>query len=160
HYNDRKGVSAMASLHATRDTEQAISTGGGAVTISIKDSSGSPLEALHVGDRTMVIGQAGQRYSIVLVNHTNHRFESVFAVDGLDVVNGKPATAENRGYVLLPLATLEIEGFRQSTSAVAAFRFAAVSESYAAQTGSARNVGVIGVALFSERGDTFVNEQE
>lgn len=160
HYNDRRGVDAMANLHAHRDTRRDIAAGGGAVSITIKDASGSPLEAVRAGDRTMVIGQAGQRYSIVLTNHTSHRFESVVTVDGLDVINGKPGTADNRGYVLLPFATLEIEGFRQSTNAVAAFRFAAVGESYAAQMGSARNVGVIGVALFSERGDSFIPESE
>ncbi|MCW5836697.1 MAG: hypothetical protein KIS78_30150 [Labilithrix sp.] len=160
HYNDRRGVDAMASLHAQRETRRDVAAGGGAVTIAIKDASGNPLEAVRVGDRTMVVGQAGQRYSVVLTNHTSHRFESVVTVDGLDVINGKPGTAENRGYVLLPFATLEIEGFRQSANAVAAFRFAAVGESYAAQTGSARNVGVIGVALFGERGDSFVSQSE
>lgn len=160
HYNDRRGVDAMASLHAQRESQRDVAAGGGAVTIAIKDASGTPLEAVRVGDRTMVVGQAGQRYSVVLTNHTNHRFESVVTVDGLDVINGKPGTAENRGYVLLPFATLEIEGFRQSASAVAAFRFAAVGESYAAQTGSARNVGVIGVAFFGERGDSFVSQNE
>ncbi len=160
HYNDRKGVDALANLHAQQSSRRDVPAGGGAVTIAIKDASGNPLEAIHVGDRTMVIGQAGQRYSIVLTNHTSHRFESVVTVDGLDVINGKPGTAENRGYVLLPFATLEIEGFRQSSAAVAAFRFAAVAESYAAQTGSARNVGVIGVAFFSERGDSFIPENE
>ena len=160
HYDDRKGVDAMANLHASRDVRRDVSAGGGAVTIAIKDASGNPLEAVHVGDRTLVVGQAGQRYSIVLTNHTNHRFESVVTVDGLDVVNGKPGSADNRGYVPNPLATLEIEGFRQSAAAVAAFRFAAVSESYAARTGSARNVGVIGVALFGERGDSFVDPRE
>lgn len=160
HYNDRRGVDAMANLHAQRDTRRDVAAGGGAVTIAIKDASGEPLEAVHVGDRTLVVGQAGQRYSIVLTNHTSHRFESVVTVDGLDVINGKPGTTESRGYVLLPFATLEIEGFRQSTSAVAAFRFASVGESYAAQTGSARNVGVIGIALFGERGDSFVSPSE
>ena len=151
HYNDRRGVDAMASLHAERDTRRDVAAGGGAVTIAIKDASGEPLDAVHVGDRTMVVGQAGQRYTIVLTNNTSHRFESVVTVDGLDVINGRPGTTENRGYVLLPFATLEIEGFRQSTSAVAAFRFASVGESYAAQTGSARNVGVIGVARVRAR---------
>ena len=160
HYNDRRGVDAMANLHAQRETRRNVSAGGGAVTISIKDANGNPLEAVHVGNRTMVVGQAGQRYSIVLTNHTNHRFESVVTVDGLDVINGKPGSFENRGYVLLPFATLEIEGFRQSTNAVAAFRFASVGESYAAQMGSARNVGVIGAAFFAERGDAFVPASE
>jgi hypothetical protein len=130
------------------------------VTVSIRDANGSPLEAIHVGERTFVIGSAGQRYSIVLTNNTSHRFEAVATVDGLDVVNGKQGNFDNRGYVLLPFATLEIEGFRQSSAAVAAFRFAAVADSYAAQTGSARNVGVIGVALFSERGDAFIPESD
>ena len=159
-YNDRRGVDALASVAARRDSSRSVATGGGAVTISIRDASGDPLEAVHVGDRTFVVGQAGQRYSIVLQNHTSHRFEAVGTVDGLDVINGKPGTFDNRGYVLLPFATLEIEGFRTSTSAVAAFRFASVADSYAAQTGSARNVGVIGIAFFGEKGDSFVPESE
>lgn len=159
-YNDKKGVDALASMHARRDTGRSIGAGGGAVTISIKDSGGDALEAVHVGERTFVIGQAGQRYTIVLQNHTSHRFEAVGTVDGLDVINGKPGTFDNRGYVLMPFATLEIEGFRTSTSAVAAFRFASVADSYAAQTGSARNVGVIGIAFFTERGDSFIPENE
>ena len=159
-YNDRKGVDALASVAARRDSARSVSTGGGAVTISIRDANGDPLEAVHVGDRTFVVGQAGQRYSITLQNHTSHRFEAVGTVDGLDVINGKAGTFENRGYVLLPFATLEVEGFRTSTAQVAAFRFAAVVDSYAAQTGNARNVGVIGIAFFTERGDSFVPENE
>lgn len=160
HYNDRRGVEALASLQARRDARRELSAGNGALSVSIRDSGGQPLEAIVVGDRTMVVGQAGQRYSIVLTNHTRHRFESVVTVDGLDVVNGKPGSVEHRGYVLMPFATLEIEGFRQSTAAVAAFRFASVGESYAAKTGSARNVGVIGAAFFAERGDSFVDGQD
>ena len=159
-YNDRRGVDALASVAARRDSARSVATGGGAVTISIRDAGGESLEAVHVGDRTFVVGQAGQRYSIVLQNHTSHRFEAVGTVDGLDVINGKPGTFDSRGYVLLPFATLEIEGFRTSTSAVAAFRFASVADSYAAQTGSARNVGVIGIAFFGEKGDSFVPESE
>lgn len=159
-YNDRKGVEAMMNAKGVRETRRDIAAGGGAITISLRDANGNNLEAARVGDRTLVIGQAGQRYSIVLTNHTGHRFESVVTVDGLDVINGKPGTAENRGYVLLPFATLEIEGFRQSASSVAAFRFASVGESYAAQMGSARNVGVIGVAFFGERGDSFDIQRE
>jgi hypothetical protein len=159
-YNDRRGVDAMVSRQGFRDSLRELDTAGGAVSISIRDGNGDPLEAVRVGGRTLVVGQAGERYSIVLTNRTSHRFESVVTVDGLDVINGKPGTTENRGYVLLPFATLEIDGFRQSTSAVAAFRFSAVADSYAAQTGSARNVGVIGVALFAERGDTFVPNSE
>ena len=157
HYNDRRGVEALAMYHSAvaggfmHDVPEA----GGAITVAIVDSNGSPLDALKVGDRTYVIGHDGERYSIVMTNHTNHRFESIATVDGLDVVNGHPASMDYRGYILGPFARLEIDGFRQSQSAVAAFRFSRVSESYAAQTSGDRNVGVIGVAFFSERGDSF-----
>ena len=72
----------MANLHAQRDTRRDVLAGGGAITIAVKDSGGNPLEAVNVGDRTMIVGQAWQRYSIVLTNHTSHRFESVVTVDG------------------------------------------------------------------------------
>ena len=156
HYNDRQGVEALANMHATRNPRtREVDAGNGMITVSIRDSAGDPFEALRVGERTFVIGRAGERYSIVLENRSNHRFEAVGTVDGLDVINGKAGSLDHRGYVLMPFATLEIDGFRQSTSSVAAFRFGAIGDSYAAQTGNARNVGVIGVAFFSERGDTF-----
>lgn len=160
HYDDRRGVDALARRHARRDTFRELPAGGGAVTVSVRDAQGDPLEAVHVGDRTFVIGEAGQRYVLVLTNRTDHRFEAVASVDGLDVVNGRPGSLAHRGYVLMPFATLEIEGFRESAARVATFRFSAVSESYAGRTGNARNVGVIGVALFSERGDSFVPEDD
>jgi hypothetical protein len=161
HYNDARGVDQLANLHASRESRaRSVSAASGAITVSIRDSSGDPFEALKVGERTFVIGRAGERYTIVLQNVTSHRFESVATVDGLDVINGKPGNLDNRGYVLMPFATLEIDGFRQSTQSVAAFRFGAIGDSYAAKTGDARNVGVIGVAFFAERGDTFVNERD
>jgi hypothetical protein len=155
-YNDKRGVDALVNAQSSRNSSRGIDTAGGAVTVSLRNSSGDPLEAIRAGGRTFVVGQAGERYSIVMVNHTSHRFEAVATVDGLDVINGKDGTFDNRGYVLMPFATLEIEGFRQSAQQVAAFRFASVSDSYATQMGKARNIGVIGIAFFSERGDNFV----
>ena len=54
-----------------------------------------------------------------------------------------------------------VEGFRQSTDAVAALRFGPVRESYAAEKyHNTRNVGVIGIALFNEVGsDPWTNEE-
>jgi hypothetical protein len=158
-YNDRDGVEALSAYHGGAPHFFDYPTRGGAVTISIHGGGGDPLEALNVGERTYVIGQAGERYSIALTNHTNHRFEIVATVDGLDVINGRPGSLDNRGYVLLPHASLDIDGFRQSQDEVAAFRFGRVADSYAAQTGSARNVGVIGVALFSEQGDQYSDDE-
>jgi len=67
--------------------------------------------------------------------------EAVATVDGLDVSSGRPGSFDRRGYVLDPRETLRIEGFRRSMEEVAAFRFGAVSDSYAAEMGDDRNVG-------------------
>jgi hypothetical protein len=163
-YDDRKGVEALASFHARTSPLSPwihdVPAANGAVTVSVRDGRGSPLDARRVGDRTYVVGRAGDRYAIVLSNHTRHRFEAVATVDGLDVINGRAGSLENRGYLLEPFSSLEIDGFRQSSEAVAAFRFGKVADSYAAQTGSARDVGVIGVAFFAERGDRFDDDSE
>ena len=65
-----------------------------------------------------------------------------------------PSSFSKRGYILDPNSTLNIEGFRRSADALAAFRFSSVRQSYASKGSKkdTRNVGVIGVALFHERG--------
>lgn len=151
-YNDWSGVQAMASFHGGPRFHD-FPAAGGAITVSIRGPGGEALDAMNVGGRTYVIGHEGERYSIVVENHTPRSFEAVATVDGLDVMNGQPGSYDNRGYVLGPWANLTIDGFRQSEDAVAAFRFSKVRDSYAASQGSARNVGVIGVAFFAQRGD-------
>ena len=156
HYNDRNGVDALMNLHGARTfRSRDLDAVDGMLTVSVRDSAGDPFEALRAGERTFVIGRAGERYSIVIENRSNHRFEAVATVDGLDVINGRTGSVDNRGYVMMPFATVEIDGFRQSSNSVASFRFGAIGDSYAAQKGAARNVGVIGIAFFGERGDRF-----
>jgi hypothetical protein len=152
HYDDVQGVQALAAFHGGGRLRE-IPAANGAIGVSLRDGSGNVLEAARSGNRTYVVGHEGERYSIVIENHSPRRFEAVATVDGLDVMNGQPGTFENRGYVLSPWATLEIDGFRQNEDQVASFRFAKVRDSYASKEGDARNVGVIGVAFFSERGD-------
>ena len=103
----------------------------------------------------LVMGTAGQRYNIVIQNKTNGRFEIVASVDGLDVIDGRPASVNKRGYILPPYGRLVIDGYRRSDRYVAAFRFGSVRNSYASRKGRGRNVGVIGVALFDERGSVW-----
>jgi hypothetical protein len=111
-----------------------------------------PLPGLSRGGQTYVAGTDGERYTIRVRNHAQHRYEVVATVDGLDVIDGAKGNFAKRGYILDGYDTLLIEGFRQSTSTIAAFRFGAVADSYAARTQTDRNVGVIGVAVFAERG--------
>lgn len=152
HYNDAAGAAAHAALVSTGGSHH-LGFGMGAQRVSIVDENGYALPAYRVDGRAFVVGEPGRRYAIRIDNLTPHRFEAVVSVDGLDVVDGREASLSKRGYVLPPGGTTMIEGFRTSTSQVAAFRFGSVGTSYAVQTtGSARNVGVIGVALFAEAG--------
>ena len=103
----------------------------------------------------LVSPHAGHRYSGGVAAHAyrlveGQRYEVVASVDGLDVVDGRTASLDKRGYVVAPGSTLVIDGFRTSLDEVAAFRFGRVDASYAARTGQPANVGVIGVAIFCE----------
>lgn len=154
HYNDAQGAAAQAALRAGTVASH-VGIGGPQhnVLFSLVDEAGAPLPAYNVNGRSYVVGEPGRRYAIRLENRSPWRFEAVVSVDGLDVVDGREASMERRGYLLHPGQVVTIEGFRTSTTQVAAFRFGAVGTSYAAQTtGSARNVGVVGVALFAEAG--------
>jgi len=154
-YNDPQGIAAMSdTMGASRSQLRRFAVGGGHVEIGLRDESGRFLTGFETGGSNFVTGVAGQRYTIFLKNHSPGRIEVVVSVDGLDVIDGKAASFNKRGYLIDPFGDLEIDGFRTSTSEVAAFRFGSVRDSYAAKKhGDTRNVGVIGLALFHERGD-------
>jgi hypothetical protein len=121
-------------------------------SVTIVGEDGRELDTYTKGKRFYVHGQTGQRYAIRVDNPTNRRVEAVVSVDGLDVIDGETADFRNkRGYIVPPRGSVTIDGFRVSTQAVAAFRFSSVSSSYAGRKGKARNVGVVGVALFEEK---------
>jgi hypothetical protein len=152
HYNDAQGVAAHASYLGTAPQPLEVYAGDGSISIALVDEGGRTLPGYHAGGRALVVGNDGARYRIVVRNGTTARFEVVAAVDGLDVIDGKPADPNRRGYIVDPHGVLVIDGFRTSDSSVAAFRFGKVADSYAAQTSGDRNVGVVGFAIFAERG--------
>jgi hypothetical protein len=113
---------------------------------------GAPVPTYAHNGETYVLGQIGDRYVVRVSNHSGRRIEAVVSVDGRDVVDGKPADfRRNRGYLVPAWGSVDIDGWRLSSHQAAAFRFSSVADSYAARTGSAREVGVIGVAVFPER---------
>jgi len=119
--------------------------------VEITDDGMQPLPTFAQGGRRFVLGAVGERYVIHIVNPTPARVEAVVSVDGLDAVDGRPASFEKRGYVIPAFGDVIIDGWRTSLDTVAAFRFSTVRDSFAARTDHARNVGVIGVAFFRER---------
>jgi hypothetical protein len=152
HYNDADGVNAHAEYLGTRPQPLEIYAGDGSLAVALVDEYGNTLPGLQASGRTLIVGADGERYKIMVRNATPVRFEIVASVDGLDVIDGKPADPNRRGYIVDPHDTLVIDGFRTSDANVAAFRFGKVADSYAARTSGDRNVGVVGLAIFAERG--------
>lgn len=152
HYNDQQGAAAHASYLGTYPQPLEVYAGDGSLSVALVDEVGRTLPGYAATNRSLVIGEDGARYRIVVRNGTTARFEVVASVDGLDVIDGHQADPNRRGYIVDPHGVLVIDGFRTSDDAVAAFRFGKVADSYAAQTTGDRNVGVVGLAIFSERG--------
>jgi hypothetical protein len=114
--------------------------------------NGVPARTFDYAGESYVLGREGSRYVLRVHNHTGRRVEAVVSVDGLDVVDGRAGDyKQKRGYLVDAYDHVDIDGWRLSQREAAVFRFAPTGESYAAKTGSARNVGVIGVAVFPER---------
>ena len=113
---------------------------------------GSPAPTFWHDGETYVLGHTGDRYVIRVHNHSGRRVEAVVSVDGRDVIDGKPGDFRSkRGYLVPAWGQVDIDGWRLSDSRAAAFRFSSVADSYAARMGNAREVGVVGVAVFPER---------
>jgi hypothetical protein len=152
HYNDESGVNAHAEYLGAYPRPLEVPAGDGSLGVALVDEAGRTLPGIEAAGRALVIGSDGARYKILVRNNTTARFEVVASVDGLDVIDGKPADPNRRGYIVDPHDVLVIDGFRTSDANVAAFRFGRVADSYAAQTSGDRNVGVVGLAIYSERG--------
>ena len=160
HYNDEEGVRAHTSYRGRSHlAAYRAHTPAGGITVALTDRYGNLLPGGDANGRALIVGRAGERYNIVIQNQTGGRYEVVTSVDGLDVIDGRPANLSKRGYVLEPYSTLTIDGFRTSSASVAAFRFGRVSQSYAARTSGDRNVGVVGVGFFAERGSVWTTDE-
>ncbi len=151
YYNDPDGIIAMAN--SARRVEPFQAAAGGLIEWGVKGGIGF-LPTYKEGGygRRLVTGKKDSTYSIFVKNRCKSALEIVASVDGLDVQDGQPASFAKRGYLIEPGKTLEIEGFRTSHSKVAAFKFSSVSNSYAnMRHGDTRNVGVIGIAVFTQK---------
>lgn len=144
-------IAAVAALPLTALAHSDAPARQGPYSLELVDDSGRVLPTFSHRERTFVLGVPGQRYRLRIRNGSGRRVEVVASVDGRDVVDGGMAAWEKRGYLVEPFGETTIDGYRLSGDAVAAFRFGSVRDSYAARMGDARDVGVIGLAVFPER---------
>lgn len=150
HYDDIAGVREVARGQRTRAWSDSAMLRQGDLSFALLDGEGRVLSAASVGSQLYAVGEPESRYSLALANDSNTTYEVVLSVDGLDVIDGRPAAFDKRGYVIDPFTSVVIDGWRTSEDTVAAFRFSSIEDSYAERTGEGRNVGVIGAAFFRE----------
>lgn len=150
-YNDSDGAKSMGVDMRTKGKSMQ-KAAGGLIEWGMTSGWGGLNNYWWRGGR-FVIGKKGREYQLKVKNISSARIEVVMSVDGLDVIDGQPASTKKRGYIINPGKTLTVKGFRTSHEAVATFKFSSVSGSYAnLRHGNTRNVGVVGLALYTEKG--------
>jgi len=152
-YNDREGVDAMLDFlgGASKRCDGLQPSAGDRLRVGIRKGNGTWIECHELRRRRFAVGDSGERYEITLKNDSRRTVEAVMSVDGLDVMDGKPASLKKRGYVIAPFQTISVDGFRTSEATVAAFRFGSMFDSYGRRRhGNTTNAGVIGIAVFEE----------
>jgi hypothetical protein len=150
HYDDVAGVREVASAQRARAWSDDAVLSQNELSFALLDGDGRLLPAASVGSQLYAVGEPESRYSLAIANDSGTTYEVVLSVDGLDVIDGRPAGFDKRGYVIDPFTSVVIDGWRTSEDTVAAFRFSSIEDSYAERTGEGRNVGVIGAAFFRE----------
>ena len=151
-----KHLSWLVTAAALAASSSASALGGLADVAIVDRDSGATLSTYYYRGEYWVAGNPGGRYAIEVRNRSGGRLLAVTAVDGVNVLSGATAGFDQAGYVFDPGESYQITGWRKSNTEVAAFTFTDLPNSYAARTGRAANVGVIGVAVFRERVQRYI----
>lgn len=151
HYNDEKGAKAMVEIlgGSTSKHNGLFEAAGERLKIGLV-RYGDAYPHYEAKGRRIVIGEAGNHYEVRLENRSKKRLLVVVSVDGLNVLTSKAASPTQRGFVLDPKESYDVNGFRKDSNTVRTFQFGSVAASQAAKKGGAGNVGVIGLAVFEE----------
>lgn len=108
-------------------------------------------EYLH-NSKYFIEGRKDTSFKIKIKNNGFRRIIAVPTVDGLSVMDGKPASVNSSGYVIDGRSSMTVDGWRVSNDEVSTFVFCSKNKSYSAKTKKADgNQGVIGVAVFREK---------
>jgi len=113
---------------------------------------GRPITEFSHNGQTFIEGRGGSNYEIEFRNLNSFKVEVVLSVDGLSVTDGKTAGTGSSGYIVEPRSTIRVPGWTLDNAQVAKFAFSShKGKSYAEQSGSPENKGVIGALVFREK---------
>ena len=112
-----------------------------------------PVGADHANYRAYVEATPNEHYRIRVHNNSPQRVGVVIAVDGRNIINGKPSWLRNdeRMYILEPYGRAEYDGWRTGANQVNRFYFTDAGNAYAAAFGDYSAMGVIAAAVYAER---------
>jgi hypothetical protein len=112
-----------------------------------------PLHEYPYQAEWFIEGMIGRNFRLRIgKTQRSRRVVTVMSVDGLSIMDGKPAKADRSGYILeAGDESLDIPGWRLNEKEVAAFVFSSMPEAYASQMGKPTNIGVIGATFFYEQ---------
>lgn len=123
------------------------------VTINV---AGKPVRTVNHEGRWYIEGRPGSDYSIKITNQGFQRVLAVPSVDGLSVIDGKPAGSNSQGFIIEGHGSMDIPGWMVDKTTAAKFTFGDVNQSYnASRTAAGKDsapgsVGLIGVMIFEE----------
>ena len=119
--------------------------------ITIRPLGRNPADEYFHNGAVWIEGREGNNYTIELTNRSNVCSLFILSVDGLDVLEGKPAGLNSQGYVIPAGNTVSVPGWKVNDQQAAEFYFSRSRESYVNSIGgSTANTGVIGAMVFSE----------
>lgn len=133
----------------------------GELEYAVRDKNFNSLPVTRIFNRSpgqwqyQLQAKMNTQYQLYVRNYSHDTdYEIVATVDGLDVLNGRPGSVRNPGYIVKAGDSLAIKGFRRNNSTQAAFVFSPLNEAYSANSsyGDVRNAGVIGFAAFVLKG--------
>lgn len=112
---------------------------------------GSPLAAYQARGTTYVEALKGREYAIRLTNRTGERVAVALAVDGLNSIDARHASArDSRKWILAPWESITLSGWQTSSGTARRFVFTSESKSYGKWLGRTSDLGVISAAFFRE----------
>lgn len=120
-------------------------------------STGPLPQYRHEGKR-YVVGVPGIPYKIRVNNYTKGKILAVIGIDGLSIMDGKPAKKSGSGYIIPAMKFIDIPGWRLNNNEVAQFIFSTPDKSYASQMSTPDNIGVIGCAFYKDKYEVYEDQ--
>ncbi|WP_417909501.1 hypothetical protein [Candidatus Electronema sp. PJ] len=112
-----------------------------------------PISSRDNSWRAYVEAKHDARYGIRVINNTDRRIGLVIAVDGRNIISGQRSSLDSseRMYVLSPYDSQTYDGWRTNRDTINRFYFTNEGDSYAGAWDDYSAMGVIAVAVFSEK---------